>query len=221
VAPYHDQDALNLLFHVKHDPAALRDLRGAAARLGVDVSTSALEKLARFEALLVERAIPLGLVAEADAGRIRERHVLDSMRALAAVSRADRAALDLGSGAGLPGIVVAAASPDLAVRLVEPRRARVAFLELAVERLGLTNASVLPVRIEDVLEEADLCFARAFAPLPRAWAAARLHLRPGGRLVYFAGSGATTPAPLDGASAVDVRNSPLLESSGPLIIMTR
>jgi 16S rRNA (guanine527-N7)-methyltransferase len=193
----------------------------AAARLGVDLSEDAGSGLERFEQLLRERALPAGLVAAADAGRLRERHILDSLRAVQAVRPEDARAFDLGSGAGLPGVVVAMARPSLHVLLVEPRRARVAFLELAVEELSLSNASVLAARIEDVDEQADLCFSRAFAPLPEAWRMAAPRLRPGGRLVYFAGAGAGPPEPPFDAASVEVLESPLLESSGPLFIMAR
>jgi 16S rRNA (guanine527-N7)-methyltransferase len=137
------------------------------------------------------------------------------------MSPGDARALDLGSGAGLPGVVVAIARPTVHVILVEPRRVRVAFLELAVEHLGLANVSVLAARIQDVDDQVDLCFSRAFAPLPEAWLVAAPRLRPGGRLVYFAGAGAGPPEPPSDASAVEVLESPLLESSGPLFIMTR
>jgi 16S rRNA (guanine527-N7)-methyltransferase len=193
----------------------------AAGRLGVDLPDEASSGLGRFEEALRERAIPAGLVAAADAGRLRERHILDSLRAVRAVRAGDTRALDLGSGAGLPGVVVALACPSLHVVLVEPRRARAAFLELAVEQLSLSNASILAMRIQDVDEQADLCFSRAFAPMPDAWRAAAPRLRAGGRLVYFAGAGAVPPELPSDAAAVEVLESPLLESSGPLFIMTR
>lgn len=196
-------------------------LSAGAQRLGIEISEKASAALERFESLLRERALPKGLIAAADAGRLRERHILDSLRAVSAMRPGDTRAIDLGSGAGLPGVVVAIARPSLHVVLVEPRRARVAFLELAVEDLRLPNASVLAARIEDVDEQVDLCFSRAFAPLPDAWRAAVPRLREGGRLVYFAGAGAAPPETPSGASAVEVLESPLLESSGPLFIMTR
>ena len=189
--------------------------------LGVEISGEASAGLERFEELLRERALPKGLIAAADADRLRERHILDSLRAVRALRPGDTRAIDLGSGAGLPGVVVAIARPSLHVVLVEPRRARVAFLELAGEDLRLSNVSVLAARIEDVEDQVDLCFSRAFAPLPEAWRVAVPRLREGGRLVYFAGAGAAPPEiPFD-ASAVEVLESPLLESSGPLFIMTR
>jgi 16S rRNA (guanine527-N7)-methyltransferase len=192
-----------------------------ASALGVEVSTDGLRRLARFESLLRERAVPLGLVAESDSDRLRERHVLDCLRAVTAVRGTDTLAYDIGSGAGLPGLVVAVARPSLEVRLIEPRRSRVAFLELAIERLGLSNASILEHKVEDVVEPADLCFARAFAALPEAWSAAMPRLRTGGRLVYFAGARAPTPALPAGAVSVRSVETPVLESAGSLIIMTR
>lgn len=189
--------------------------------MGIEVSTQAIARLGEFEALLRERAVPLGLVAESDAGRIRQRHVLDSLRAVAAVRDDDSLAYDIGSGAGLPGLVVAIARPGLRVVLVEPRRSRAAFLELAVERLEVANASVLLGRIEQATGPAEICFARAYAPLPEAWRVALPLLRPGGRLVYFAGSEIELPAPLAGAGEVTELRTPVLESAGSLIIMSR
>jgi 16S rRNA (guanine527-N7)-methyltransferase len=185
------------------------------------VPPDSARKLGEFESLLREQAIPLGLVAASDAARVWERHVLDSLRATAAVQDSDTLAYDIGSGAGLPGLVVALVRPRLHVVLVEPRRSRAAFLELAVQRLDVANASVHVGRIQDVHELGDVCFARAFAPLLDAWRAALPLLRPKGRLVFFAGAGIQVPTAVPEATAVRVLESPVLESAGPLIIMTR
>ena len=195
------------------------DLLSAAGRLGISLSDAAAAQLSSYEALLLEKAVPLGFVARSDEGRIRERHILDSLRAAPEVRPADRRALDLGSGAGLPGIVLAIAAPQLRVGLVESQRRRVGFLELAVERLELRNAEVVPRRAEELDPgSADLCTARAFAPPDRAWQVAEPLLAPGGRLVYFAGEGAQQ-APAN-AVILSIRPSPL-ESAGPLVIMGR
>jgi 16S rRNA (guanine527-N7)-methyltransferase len=206
---------------VKHLPTATESLRAQVEALGLDLPRTALDRLERYEGLLLDRAVPRGLVARSDSGRLRMRHTLDCLRAARVVSGADRRAYDVGSGAGLPGVVVAIAVPRLEIRLVEPRRVRVAFLELVVEELGLANAEVVAGRIEEQADPADLCFARAFAPLQVAWNAARRVLGPAGRLVYFAGSPADDVAPLAGATSVAVLDEPVLESSGPLIIMSR
>jgi 16S rRNA (guanine527-N7)-methyltransferase len=201
------------------DPSALVD---SAAGLGIDLDGNQAEALLLFELLLLDRAIPLGMVAKGDRTTVRKRHILDSLRAVLALEPSDIDALDLGSGAGLPGIVVAIARPSLRVGLVEARRRRAAFLELAVERLGLPNVAVLarPAgRLEGVV---DVCFARALAALSEAWELARHLLRPGGRLVYFGGQGFREPdqIPWD-VSSFRLRRTPELASSGPLVIMTR
>lgn len=210
-----------MLFHVKRERDELRRLQEQASALGVTLSEDAAGRLVRFEALLAERAVPAGMIAASDAGRLRERHVLDCLRAATVVEPADRTALDLGSGAGLPGLVVAIALPDLAVTLVESRRRRAAFCELVAERLGLPNVAVLLARIEEVHEQADVCFARALARLPVVWRLAEPLLRAGGRLVYFAGRGANGPFLAAGARCLSRVDAPVLAGSGPLIIMGR
>lgn len=93
---------------------------------------------------------------------------------------------DLGSGAGLPGLVLAARHPELEVVLVESRSKRAAFLDNVVARSGATGVQVLNERVEDVASEAfDGVVARAFAPPEDVlWHADRL-LIPGGWVVLF------------------------------------
>ena len=195
-------------------------LRAQAGDLGVSLAPPQLSQLRRFEDLLVDRAVPLGAISRSDSARIRERHTLDSLRAVPLVEDVDQAA-DLGSGAGLPGVVVAIALPRVRMLLIERRPQRAAFLELAVEDLGLSNAAVVAGRVEDVAGDVDVALARAFAPLDEAWARALGILRPGGRLVYFSGAGSPTPEPPAGSVIKSVLRTPVLESSGALVIMTR
>lgn len=182
--------------------------------------------LASYASLLHERAIPMGLVAQSDRERLWERHIEDCLRATAVFRPEDRVGYDLGSGAGLPGIVLACALPDRTFRLVEPRRRAAAFLELAVERLSLANVEILIARAEDLEEPADIVTARAFAPLARAWAAAWRLLGPGGRLVYFAGEGMTDPAArarsmISPEPPAEVEVIERVDSGAPLVIMSR
>lgn len=194
--------------------------------MGTMIDEGSAERLLLYEGLLRQRAVPVGLVAESDAARIYERHVLDCLRASAAFRSEDRTAYDLGSGAGLPGIVLACALPRCRFLLVEAKRRAVGFLELVVDRLRLDNAEILARRVEDLDGPADVATARAFAPLERAWAASWRLLRPGGRLVYFAGSGLGHP--YDAARALsdpeppgDVEVLSQVESAAPLVIMSR
>jgi 16S rRNA (guanine527-N7)-methyltransferase len=193
---------------------------GDAAGLGVRLSLGQAERLLRYRELLLSRAVPMGLVAEGDAPRLYRRHLLDCLAAASAFLPADRFAYDLGSGAGLPGIVLAVALPGVRFVLVESRSKRAGFLELAAEFLGLGNVEVLVARAESVRDGADVATARAFAPLERSWEAARGLLRRGGRLLYFAGRGVAHPERA-GASLADVAQISLLDSSTTLVIMSR
>jgi 16S rRNA (guanine527-N7)-methyltransferase len=159
------------------------------------------------------------MVSADDVPRLWERHVQDSLRGAEVVEPGDRDAYDVGSGAGLPGVIVAIARPDLSVVLVERRRSRAAFLELVVDELRLTNATVIAAGSEALSEPVDLVFARAVAPAAPAWAIAEPLLRPDGRLVYFAGEAFRPERDLpDGVRATVL--SPLAPA-GPLVIMTR
>ena len=140
-----------------------------------------------FVDLLLNKAIPNGFIAAGDKNALLERHVLDSLRAVCCLGSGDREIVDIGSGAGLPGIPVAIALPASSVYLVEPQRRRVAFLELAVERLGLGNAKVIASRADSVALRVDACLARAVGPADKAWREGRRLLSPRGRLIYFAG----------------------------------
>jgi 16S rRNA (guanine527-N7)-methyltransferase len=183
------------------------------------------QSLRLYETLLRERAIPLGLVASSDGERLGERHVRDSLRVTALLHDGDSTLVDIGSGSGLPGLVIAIVRPDVQVVLVEPKQRAVGFLELAVDRLGLSNVEILAARVEDVDLATDVATTRAYGPIERSWAAACRVLRPGGRLIYFAGEGMADPdeaarSLTDPERAADVGLERLADSS-PLVIMTR
>ncbi len=188
------------MFHVKRD----------ADRLVAGLGDEQLERLRVYEALLRDRAVPLGLVAAGDARRLRERHVLDALRCLPCLRETDRDLADLGSGAGLPGVPVAIARPTTRVTLIESLQRRAAFLELAVEELGLRNAVVVIARLGKsppaaLLGAFDVCLARALADPGRSWRLALPLLREGGRLLYFAGEHAWPHPPGAGEDLSAVR----------------
>jgi 16S rRNA (guanine527-N7)-methyltransferase len=195
------------------------------SRLGISFEPDQLARLTGFERLLREHAPRLGLIARDDLPRLYLRHILDSLRAVGSFRQSDREACDLGSGAGLPGIPLAIALPRSRFVLSEPRPRRAGFLELVVERLGLENAEVAPSRAEDLPEgSVDVCTARAFAPLERSWSVSWRLLRPGGRLVYFAGGSLRDPVATAEALSVapgSVEVQRVLANEPPLVIMTR
>jgi 16S rRNA (guanine527-N7)-methyltransferase len=153
-----------------------------------------------------------------------ERHVLDSLRSVRCLRPSDRELVDVGAGAGLPGIPVAVAEPERHVILVEPHARRAAFLELAVENLGLVNVDIRIARAEATELQADVCFARALAPPGRAWQLTEHLLAPGGRLVYFGGR-SWSPATGADLAATGVQASvcdrPRFAWQGPVVIMAR
>jgi len=203
------------VFHVKHE-----GWEAVTDALALTLLPEQITQLEAFEDLIRERAVPLGMVAPTDVGRIRERHIQDSLRGASVVTDDDHTAYDLGSGAGLPGVVVAIARPQLRMTLVESRRPRAAFLQLVVDRLGLANSIVATVRVETLSDPVDLCFSRAFARVGVAWAAAARLLNPAGRLVYFAGERFdVAELPTDAASSLVTTSA--LARSGPLVIMSR
>lgn len=192
-----------------------------ARALGLAPTPAQTSRLLAYEAMLEDRGVLLGLVGKADAHRVRERHLLDCMRAVPHVVQSGLV-YDLGSGAGLPGIVVAILRPEAGVLLVERRSRRAGFLEWAIRSLDLANAEVAPCGIEDLAQgEAGTCTARALASLEESWVLAVPLLKPRGCLVYFAGESASVPAELPGAGSVRAVGCEMLESAGPLAIITR
>jgi 16S rRNA (guanine527-N7)-methyltransferase len=180
----------------------------ASEALEVPLSASQADRLLRFERLLADRAIPMGIVASSDRARLRERHVLDCLRAAAEVGDA-ASAYDLGSGAGLPGLVVAIAAADLRMGRIS---APPGVLELASTPRADSSRSV--GRVEELSERVELCFSRAFAPcrLVRGRAA----LSDSGRCLF---AGNRPPELPD--TRTSSRTTPVLESAGPLVIMGR
>jgi len=153
-------------------------------------SPDVAETLERYIDILASRGIDWGLLGPREAPRLFDRHILNSV-ALAELIPEGSRVVDVGSGAGLPGIPLAIVRPDLDVTLLEPLLRRHTFLEQAVEELGLGHrVSAVRGRAEDTRERSDVVVARAVAPLGRllGWTA-RLFL-PNGELLALKGSSA-------------------------------
>ena len=132
-----------------------------------------------------------GLIGPREVPRLWERHLLNSAAVAELVPR-PCSLIDLGSGAGLPGIVLALLLPDVRVTLLEPLLRRVTFLEECVHALGLESAEVLRGRAEELAGRisADVVTARAVAPLDRLAALALGLVRPGGIVLAIKGKSA-------------------------------
>ncbi|MCW2640868.1 MAG: gidB [Dactylosporangium sp.] len=134
-----------------------------------------------------------GLIGPREAERIWGRHILNCA-VIAALAPSESSITDVGSGAGLPGMVLAVARPDLSVALVEPLERRTTFLSEVVSDLGLDNVAVVRSRAEDAvgnLPPADIVTARAVAPLDRLAAWCLPLARVGGRLLALKGATAS------------------------------
>ncbi|VWX53737.1 16S rRNA (guanine(527)-N(7))-methyltransferase RsmG [Novosphingobium sp. 9U] len=125
-----------------------------------------MEMLSRFVDLLVEENERQNVVARATLPLIWERHILDSAQLLHHVPRETSTWLDLGTGAGFPGLIIATLRPNWKVTLVESRTRRVQWLARAVNELQLANVVIEGRRLELVdTSPSDVISARAFAPL--------------------------------------------------------
>ena len=129
------------------------------------VSRDTFERLEAFVALLKAANARQNLVSASTLEDVWNRHILDSAQLVRFEPHAGASWADVGSGAGLPGIVIACLV-DGPVTLIEPRRLRADFLQAAVEQLGL-NATVAAMKVERVIGQFDVITARAVAPLDR------------------------------------------------------
>jgi 16S rRNA (guanine527-N7)-methyltransferase len=136
--------------------------------------------------LLISAGVERGLIGPREMPRIWERHILNCAVVVPRVPHGATVA-DVGSGAGLPGLVWAIARPDLHMTLIEPLLRRTVFLEEAVEALGLEQVTVLRARAEDVRDRFDVVTARAVAPLEKLAGWCLPLVRPGGVLLALKG----------------------------------
>lgn len=121
-----------------------------------------LESVGDYAALLATDGVKRGLLGPREVDRVWHRHIVNCGFVTQRVPRDARVA-DVGSGAGLPGIVWAIQRPDLHVTLIEPQLRRTRFLDEATRALGLPNVTVLRARCENVASVFDVVTARAVA----------------------------------------------------------
>jgi 16S rRNA (guanine527-N7)-methyltransferase len=155
---------------------------GAAVVFG-----SALPGAQAFARILATRGVEQGLIGPHEVPRLWDRHLLNCAVVTELIDGRDRTLVDIGSGAGLPGIVLAMVRPGLRVTLLEPMERRCRFLSECVTELGLANASVLRGRAGETVLRADVATARAVAPLDRLAELAVGVVRPGGMVLAIKG----------------------------------
>lgn len=187
--------------------------------------------VAAFHALLADQGVLRGLIGPREVSRLWERHLLNSASVVPYLP-SEGVVVDLGSGAGLPGVVVAAMVPTVEVVLLEPMERRTAWLTEVVERLEIPNATVRRARAQEALDlQADAVVTRAVASLEKLFAWALPLVRPGGQLIALKGGrageeidAARRAAQRAKLSAVDLHEATTLdglESTRVVVAQTR
>jgi 16S rRNA (guanine527-N7)-methyltransferase len=156
------------------------------------------DRLSLFLSFLKEEALSQNLVARSTLETLWSRHVVDSAQLIPLASPAKGEWVDLGSGAGFPGLIVAAIT-GAQITLVEERRKRVEFLARAIDILGIAGTtSIFPGRAETIPAATfDVISARAFAPLEKLFAIAARLSRP--ETIWLLPKGRSAQAELDAA----------------------
>jgi 16S rRNA (guanine527-N7)-methyltransferase len=197
----------------------------------------ALPLAERYVARLAGDGVARGLIGPREVSRLWDRHVLNSAAVAEAVPTGARV-VDVGGGAGLPGIPLALARPDVSLTLVEPMARRVEFLEEAAAELAVDGRPpwrVVRGRAEEravvqAVGPVDVVTARAVAPLPRLVGWCRGLLRPGTQLVALVGARAVEELPtmlaeLTRAGMRDVHaravGADLGDAATTVVVMTR
>jgi 16S rRNA (guanine527-N7)-methyltransferase len=154
----------------------------------------------QFTAILTDSGVSHGLIGPREVPRLWERHLLNCAVIHPAIA-ADEMVIDVGSGAGLPGLALAIARPDLDVHLIEPMLRRTNWLSMVVEELGLTNATVHRGRAEQFwgMLRAPVVTARAVARLSELATWCLPLLLPGGSLLAIKGSSVSEEVEADRA----------------------
>jgi len=169
------------------------------SRVAADMFGNRLPLAQQYASLLANEGIEWGLIGPREYDRIWERHIMNSLCVSALIPKGLFVA-DLGSGAGLPGIVLAIAREDLYVDLVEPMGRRCDFLSMCVAKLGLSETvNVVRTRVEDYQVTPDVLTCRALANMSSLVELTSRFIPPGTLLAI---KGEKAPAEVESASTI-------------------
>ena len=150
-----------------------QELERASARYGLPLDAKQIEKFGIYYRLLIEWNAKMNLTAITEPREVAVKHIVDSLTALRGIEERNSLRLiDVGTGAGFPGIPLKIVRPDLQLTLLDSLKKRVHFLETVVEALGLEGAECLHGRAEEAARQSalrerfDIAVSRAVARLP-------------------------------------------------------
>jgi 16S rRNA (guanine527-N7)-methyltransferase len=204
-------------------PEFLQRLQLGAASLGVQVPLEAEEALFWLANELLRWNTKVNLTAIVDPNEVLDKHILDSLGAAPVIGAGVRHLLDVGTGAGFPGLPLALVRPELEVWLVDSVAKKVGFVKHAIAELGLAprvralHANLKGSATDKTLPPMDAAISRALRE-PVGWAAlARPYLVPAGQLLVMAGGG-FEPLTLAGYGAAAVRRFTLPSGAARTIL---
>jgi len=174
------------------------ELNAAIEKLHIHCDERTAARIARYHELLADWNTRMNLTGDTDFATSLDRHYTDSLAPLVNEHLFPQGAslIDVGSGAGFPGLPLAIARPDLEVTLLDSLMKRISFLDAVVKDLGLTNVKLVHSRAEDggrdakLREQYDIAVARAVAPLPVLCELLLPFVKVGGRMICYKGPSA-------------------------------
>lgn len=169
-------------------PPLLEEIERGSRVLGLDLDPAALEKLAGFVCLLQKWNRVYNLTAVRQPGAMVTRHILDSLAVSPFLPAGSL--LDVGTGAGLPGLPLSITRPDLRVTLLDSNAKKLRFVRQAVAELGLNQTDVVQARIQEYQpgHAFDMVISRAVSSLEELYRQAQHLLAPGGRMLFMKGA---------------------------------
>lgn len=195
-------------------------LAAGIAQLGLDVSAHQQQQLLAYVALLEKWNRAYNLTAVRDPLEMVSRHLLDSLAILPHIKTG--ALLDVGTGAGIPGIILAICRPDQAFTLLDSNGKKTRFVTQAALELKLPNVTVVQERVEQYRSSFPQVTCRAFAALPELLALCQHLLAPGGQLLAMKAHLAAEEQPLMGWQQQCIALAvPGLDEVRQLLVLTR
>lgn len=168
------------------------DFTSSLANIGVSLDAATVDKLAQYFAALLAMNEEVNLTAIREPAQVWEKHGLDALSLVPLLPATARSLLDVGSGGGVPGVVLAIARPDLRVTLLEATQKKAAFLTALAQELVLENVRVVAERAETAVrsrtQSFDVVTARAVARLEKLLPLTAPFAKLGGLLLLVKGA---------------------------------